>query len=62
MTEIGLYAVVTFIVVFLSMAFFEWISAEIEERKWRKMIDEELADESTVRYRMIRVEDGDDRG
>jgi len=60
--NIGLYAAVTFVVVFLSMAFFEWISAEIEERKWRKMIDEELADESTVRYRMIRVEDGDDRG
>jgi hypothetical protein len=62
MTEIGLYAAVTFVVVFLSMALFEWLNAEIEERKWRKMIDEELADDSPVRYRMIRVDDGDDRG
>lgn len=39
----GMAFLAGFLAVFFGVALFEWLRAEVEERKWRRVIEKELA-------------------
>ena len=53
------YALITFVATLAAVVTYQWIRAEIDERRWRRMIDEELSD-PVFMYRLVR-DDGSDR-
>lgn len=54
-----MYMLLTFASTMVAIIVYQWVRAEIDERRWRRMIDEEL-DSPAFTYRLVR-DDGDDR-
>lgn len=54
-----MYMVVTFASTMIAIIVYQVVRAEIDERRWRRMIDKEL-DSPAFTYRLVR-DDGDGR-
>lgn len=58
--DTGIIFVACFMAVFFGVALFEWLRAEYDERKWRKILAEEMhSDDMPRRYRLV-IEDRSD--